>query len=163
MRKFDSSTTGLTVNSDSKGAPVGMLPGMYVWWLPRFVVFRHSSFRIFLARITYRCRDCSLSVIQSSQFISLFIIHEIMSSDLEYWIYHERQEAMLCGQHALNNLVQACVFSPESLAELAVRVVVIFGIAQTWSLPFLTRLAFHVSMLTVPIRSNRTCRHGTKQ
>jgi ataxin-3 len=41
------------------------------------------------------------------------------SSDLEYWIYHERQEAALCGQHALNNLVQACAFSSESLANLA--------------------------------------------
>lgn len=43
-----------------------------------------------------------------------------MTDPHEYWIYHERQEAMLCGQHALNNLVQACEFSPESLANLAV-------------------------------------------
>lgn len=43
-----------------------------------------------------------------------------MNEDEEYWIYHERQVAMLCGQHALNNLVQACVFSAESLADLAV-------------------------------------------
>jgi ataxin-3 len=35
------------------------------------------------------------------------------------WIYHERQEAALCGQHALNNLVQASVFSPGSLADIA--------------------------------------------
>lgn len=35
------------------------------------------------------------------------------------WIYHERQQALLCGQHALNNLVQACNFSPELLAEIA--------------------------------------------
>ena len=41
------------------------------------------------------------------------------SSDVEYWIYHERQEALLCGQHALNNLVQAYVFSADSLAEIA--------------------------------------------
>ena len=37
----------------------------------------------------------------------------------EYWIYHERQEAMLCGQHALNNLVQRNVFQPGRLAEIA--------------------------------------------
>jgi len=37
----------------------------------------------------------------------------------EVWIYHEKQEALLCGQHALNNLVQLCSFSPESLAEMA--------------------------------------------
>ena len=37
----------------------------------------------------------------------------------EYWIYHERQEALLCGQHALNNLVQAYIFSPDSLSEIA--------------------------------------------
>jgi hypothetical protein len=43
-----------------------------------------------------------------------------MTDPPEYWIYHERQEAMLCGQHALNNLVQASVFTPQSLASLAV-------------------------------------------
>jgi len=43
-----------------------------------------------------------------------------MEEDLEYWIYHERQEAALCGQHALNNLVQECAFSPNSLANIAV-------------------------------------------
>ena len=35
------------------------------------------------------------------------------------WIYHERQEAKLCGQHALNNLVQAAVFTVAKLAEIA--------------------------------------------
>jgi len=35
------------------------------------------------------------------------------------WIYHERQDALLCGQHALNNLVQSQAFFPESLAEIA--------------------------------------------
>jgi Ataxin-3 len=35
------------------------------------------------------------------------------------WIYHERQEAMLCGQHALNNLLQSQAFSPSSLSEIA--------------------------------------------
>ncbi len=38
---------------------------------------------------------------------------------MTYWVYHERQEAMLCGQHALNNLVQANAFTPVSLAEIA--------------------------------------------
>mmetsp|Transcript_14897 Transcript_14897/g.24633 ORF Transcript_14897/g.24633 Transcript_14897/m.24633 type:complete len:339 (-) Transcript_14897:166-1182(-) len=37
------------------------------------------------------------------------------------WIYHERQEAALCGQHALNNLIQASVFTPGSLAEIALQ------------------------------------------
>jgi ataxin-3 len=44
-----------------------------------------------------------------------------MSSEVEYWIYHERQQALLCGQHALNNLVQGCVFSADSLANLALQ------------------------------------------
>ena len=35
------------------------------------------------------------------------------------WIYHERQEAQLCGQHALNNLVQEATFTPDQLAEIA--------------------------------------------
>jgi ataxin-3 len=39
-----------------------------------------------------------------------------MSSE---YVYHERQEALLCGQHALNNLVQASVFTPGSLSEIA--------------------------------------------
>ena len=37
----------------------------------------------------------------------------------QYWIYHERQQALLCGQHALNNLVQQNCFSPQSLSEIA--------------------------------------------
>ena len=39
-----------------------------------------------------------------------------------YWLCghcHGNQESLLCGQHSLNNLCQACVFSPESLAEIA--------------------------------------------
>lgn len=35
------------------------------------------------------------------------------------WIYHERQEAMLCGQHALNNLLQTQAFSPGILSDIA--------------------------------------------
>lgn len=35
------------------------------------------------------------------------------------WIYHERQQALLCGQHALNNLLQMQAFSPDSLAQIA--------------------------------------------
>ncbi|KAG7355876.1 Josephin domain protein [Nitzschia inconspicua] len=42
-------------------------------------------------------------------------------SEEEYWIYHERQQAMLCGQHSLNNLVQANTFSPDQLAEIAMQ------------------------------------------
>jgi hypothetical protein len=42
-----------------------------------------------------------------------------MSSETEYWIYHEKQQALLCGQHALNNLVQANAFSAGQLAEIA--------------------------------------------
>jgi len=49
----------------------------------------------------------------------LLALFGIMQSSSEYWIYHERQEALLCGQHALNNLVQGCVFSADSLARLA--------------------------------------------
>ena len=37
----------------------------------------------------------------------------------ETFIYHERQEALLCGQHALNNLVQTQTFTPVALAEIA--------------------------------------------
>ena len=35
------------------------------------------------------------------------------------WIYHERQEALLCGQHALNNLAQSPVFTVSQLTEIA--------------------------------------------
>ena len=80
--------------------------------------------------------------------VLLFSSFMAMSGDLEYWIYHERQEAMLCGQHALNNLVQACVFSPESLAELAVRVVVIESeLACRFSHGWVTFLSTHRSDL----------------
>lgn len=39
----------------------------------------------------------------------------------EVWIYHERQQALLCGQHALNNLVQNDVFTYGSLSTIAHR------------------------------------------
>jgi Ataxin-3 len=35
------------------------------------------------------------------------------------YIYHERQEGHLCGQHALNNFVQAPVYTVELLAQIA--------------------------------------------
>ena len=35
------------------------------------------------------------------------------------WIYHERQESLLCGQHALNNLVQSSQFAVDELAQIA--------------------------------------------
>lgn len=35
------------------------------------------------------------------------------------FIYHERQESLLCGQHSLNNLLQQQAFSPDQLAEIA--------------------------------------------
>eukprot|EP00906_Rhabdomonas_costata_P010918 RCo015362 len=34
-------------------------------------------------------------------------------------IYHEKQEAALCGMHALNNLLQGCYFTPEVLVTIA--------------------------------------------
>jgi ataxin-3 len=41
------------------------------------------------------------------------------SSSNETFIYHERQQALLCGQHALNNLIQTQTFTPDSLANVA--------------------------------------------
>jgi len=35
------------------------------------------------------------------------------------WIYHELQESLLCGQHAVNNLTQGPNFSAEALAQIA--------------------------------------------
>ena len=43
----------------------------------------------------------------------------LSSSSNTTYIYHERQEALLCGQHALNNLVQTQTFTPDALAEIA--------------------------------------------
>lgn len=37
----------------------------------------------------------------------------------DVWIYHERQESKLCGQHALNNLVQMPVFTVGMLTDIA--------------------------------------------
>lgn len=34
-------------------------------------------------------------------------------------LYHEKQAAMLCGQHCLNNLMQAPIFSLEMLSKIA--------------------------------------------
>ena len=41
------------------------------------------------------------------------------ASTRDIWVYHERQEALLCGQHALNNLVQMPVFNAGMLADIA--------------------------------------------
>jgi Ataxin-3 len=41
------------------------------------------------------------------------------SSSSSVYIYHERQEGHLCGQHALNNFVQAPVYTVELLAQIA--------------------------------------------
>lgn len=35
------------------------------------------------------------------------------------WVYHERQESLLCGQHCLNNLLQEGAWSPVDLADIA--------------------------------------------
>ena len=37
----------------------------------------------------------------------------------ETYIFHEIQDSMLCGQHALNNLLQETCFTPVDLAEIA--------------------------------------------
>ena len=34
-------------------------------------------------------------------------------------IYHEVQDSLLCGQHCLNNLLQAPYFNPIDLADIA--------------------------------------------
>lgn len=38
-----------------------------------------------------------------------------MSETEIFWIYHERQQAALCGQHALNNLLQGAKFTTDQL------------------------------------------------
>lgn len=42
-----------------------------------------------------------------------------MSHQSDTFIFHEVQESMLCGQHALNNLLQESIFTPIDLAEIA--------------------------------------------
>ena len=42
-----------------------------------------------------------------------------MSHASDTFIFHEVQESMLCGQHALNNLLQESIFTPIDLAEIA--------------------------------------------
>lgn len=42
-----------------------------------------------------------------------------MTDPSSVWIYHERQDALLCGQHALNNLAQHSTFDASRLAAIA--------------------------------------------
>ena len=42
--------------------------------------------------------------------------HYIKEDD---WIYHEKQESKLCGQHCLNNLMQGSYFQAGDLADIA--------------------------------------------
>lgn len=39
--------------------------------------------------------------------------------DGDAFIYHEKQESLLCGQHCLNNLLQGPYFSAADLSEIA--------------------------------------------
>lgn len=43
----------------------------------------------------------------------------IAANSDDIWVYHERQQAALCGQHALNNLVQSPVFTAHQLSTIA--------------------------------------------
>jgi Ataxin-3 len=46
--------------------------------------------------------------------------HQEMSQSQPVWIYHELQDSLLCGQHALNNLIQQQnFFHPGQLADIA--------------------------------------------
>jgi len=42
-----------------------------------------------------------------------------LDGNIDGWIYHELQQAALCGQHALNNLLQGPYFSADDLATIA--------------------------------------------
>jgi Ataxin-3 len=42
-----------------------------------------------------------------------------MASSTSGFIFHERQQSALCGQHCLNNLLQASIFTPGDLADIA--------------------------------------------
>jgi ataxin-3 len=42
-----------------------------------------------------------------------------MNRQPDVWIFHELQESALCGQHAINNLLQESLFSAVDLAEIA--------------------------------------------
>ena len=42
-----------------------------------------------------------------------------MSQASDVYIFHEVQDSMLCGQHALNNLLQESIFTPVDLGDIA--------------------------------------------
>lgn len=42
-----------------------------------------------------------------------------MRSTTDAWVYHEKQESALCGQHCLNNLLQTAYFSAPDLSDIA--------------------------------------------
>lgn len=42
-----------------------------------------------------------------------------MSQSSDVYIFHEVQDSMLCGQHALNNLLQESLFTPVDLGDIA--------------------------------------------
>lgn len=60
-------------------------------------------------------KEISPSIVASPSLLSDLT----MADTADVWIYHERQQAQLCGQHALNNLVQSTAFSVGELAALA--------------------------------------------
>ena len=52
-----------------------------------------------------------------TQSLTHSLTHSLMSTPV--YIYHELQDSLLCGQHALNNLAQQQLFLTHTLADIA--------------------------------------------
>lgn len=46
--------------------------------------------------------------------------HNKQQSEITTFIYHERQDSLLCGQHCINNLLQGPYFNAVDLSDIAI-------------------------------------------
>ncbi len=56
---------------------------------------------------------------ERKNFLEAINVSAIPENDKSTWIYHEKQESKLCGQHCLNNLMQGIYFTIGALADFA--------------------------------------------
>ena len=81
-----------------------------------------TQIKIRRTTITNRCTTAAVPLARLRSLVTIESTKKEAPSKMsgqQVYIYHERQDALLCGQHALNNLIQECIFTADGLASLA--------------------------------------------
>ena len=90
---------------------------------PSIIHHHRSSLEAFMLAVLlpsgcFGCHHSGIDLCEAKQHLTM--ANNDATTDPEtVWIYHELQESLLCGQHAVNNLTQGPNFSAEALAQIA--------------------------------------------